>query len=243
MIHESVQIGRYAVIEEGVSIGAGSVIGHHAVIHAGSILGEGVRVDDFACIGKKPSRAANSAVTSEDPLPPCVIGAYCILGTHTVIYRGATLGERCLAADYAVVREDVFVGEGSILGKGVTIENHSRIGCWTKIQTNAYITAYSEIGNHCFIAPGVVTSNDNFAGRSPERFRHFKGVTVRDGGRIGAGAVILPGKTIGEDGFAAAGSVVTRDIPPGMIAAGNPARLLKEVPADQLLSAQEKLGF
>ena len=62
----------------------------------------------------------------------------------------------------------------------------------------------------CFITPGVVTSNDNFLGRTEERFKHFKGITVKRGGRIGANAVMLPRKVIGEDALVAAGSVVTK---------------------------------
>jgi len=83
-----------------------------------------------------------------------------------------------------------------------------------------------------------VTSNDNFVGRTAERFKHFKGVTVRRGGRIGAGSVILPGITIGEDALVAAGSVVTRDVPPRTIVLGQPAKAWREVPVEQLLEHQ-----
>ena len=72
-----------------------------------------------------------------------------------------------------------------------------------------------------FIAPGVVTSNDNFVGRTQERFKHFKGVTVKKGGRIGAGSVTLPGIVVGEDGLVAAGSVVTRDVPARKVVMGS----------------------
>ena len=84
----------------------------------------------------------------------------------------------------------------------------------------------------------VVTSNDNFAGRTKERFSHFRGVTIENGGRIGAGSVILPGKTIGTDAFVAAGSVVTKDISPKMVAMGSPAREIRPVPEEQLLENQ-----
>ena len=89
-----------------------------------------------------------------------------------------------------------------------------------------------------FIAPGVVTSNDNFAGRGKERFKYFKGVTVKRGVRIGAQATILPGKVIEEEGFVGAGSVVTRDVKARKIYFGNPAREIRDVPAEQLLENQ-----
>ena len=94
------------------------------------------------------------------------------------------------------------------------------------------------VGDDCFIGPCVVTSNDNYVGRTKARFAAFRGVTVLNGGRIGAGAVILPGKTIGEDGLVAAGSVVTHDVPPKRIVAGNPARVLRAVAPEQLLENQ-----
>ncbi len=112
------------------------------------------------------------------------------------------------------------------------------MGSNCKIQTNVYLTAYSEVEDYVFIAPCVVTSNDNYAARSKERFGKFKGVTIKKGGRIGAGAVILPGKIIHEDGFAAAGSLVTRDIEKAKIVAGVPAKIFNDVPKEQLLENQ-----
>ena len=100
------------------------------------------------------------------------------------------------------------------------------------------IAAYSTLEDRVFIAPGVVTSNDNFVGRTAERFKHFKGVTVRKGGRVGAGAVLLPGVTVGEDGLVAAGSVVTSDVPPRTIVRAAPARPWREVPVEQWLENQ-----
>lgn len=231
--------GEYCVVEEGAVIGSGCVVGHHVVVRSDARIGDGVRIDDFACIGKLPMRAANSAVTGNEPVPPASIGAGCIIGTHAVVYAGCEIAAGVLIADHATVREDVIIGEKTIVGRGAAIENHCCIGALCKIETGAYIAAYSKIEDSCFVAPGVVTSNDNFAGRTKERFSAYKGVTVKKGGRIGAGAVILPGRIVGLDGFAAAGSVVTHDIADGTIALGNPARQNKKVPENQLLKNQE----
>jgi acetyltransferase-like isoleucine patch superfamily enzyme len=67
---------------------------------------------------------------------------------------------------------------------------------------------------------------------------HFRGVTIKRGGRVGAQATILPGRFIHEDGFVAAGSVVTKDVEERKIVAGNPAKVLRDVPEDQLLRNQ-----
>lgn len=74
-----------------------------------------------------------------------------------------------------------------------------------------YITAYTNIGEHCFIAPMVTTTNDNFMGRTQERFKHISGANIQDGARVGGGSILLPGVTVAEESFIAAGAVVTKD--------------------------------
>ena len=142
-------------------------------------------------------------------------------------------------ADLSTVRENVTIGDFTIVGRGVAIENFCKIGRYVKLETNVYVTAYSEIEDRVFVAPCVATSNDNYAGRWSERTKYYRGVTVKTGGRIAVNSTILPGKVIGPDGMAAGGAVVTRDVPEGTIVCGNPARTLREVPDNQLLKNQE----
>lgn len=236
---KGIKVGEFCVIGAKVKVGAGCVIGNGAVIHEGSEIGANVRIDDCAVIGKQPMRAANSAVTKEQALPPAKIGDNCIIGTSVVIYAGSALGNRVLVADLSTVRENVTVGDFTIVGRGVAIENFCKIGSYCKLETNAYITAYSELEDRVFVAPCVATSNDNFVGRTKERFKHFKGITVKKGGRIGVNATILPGKIIAEDTLVAAGALVTKDTPARKIVAGVPAKELREVPKEQLLENQE----
>ena len=237
-VGEGTQLGFGVVIEEGVSIGRDCRIGHHVVLRAGTVVGAEVRLDDFVSIGKWPLRAVNSILKPSQDLPPAQIGAGSLGGTGATIYRGASLGANVLVADQASVRERVTVGAFTIVGRGVVIENDCQVGRYCKLETEAYITAYSVLEDRVFIAPQVTTTNDRFIGRTEERFQHFKGVTVRRGGRIGAGAVILPGLTVGADALVAAGAVLTKDAPPRMVLLGSPARVLREVPAEQLLENQ-----
>ncbi len=231
-------VGEFCVIADDVTIGDNCQVGHHVVIHAGSQIGNNVRIDDHAVVGKEPMRAANTAVTKEQQLPPTKIGDRCILGTSAVVYRGAAVGEKVLIADGATVRENVTIGDFTIVGRGVAIENYCTIGRYCKLETNVYITAYSELGDRVFVAPCVATSNDNFVGRTEERFKHFKGVIAERGARIGVNATILPGKRIGADTLVAAGAVVTKDAPPKKIVAGMPAKEFRDVPEEQLLDNQ-----
>jgi acetyltransferase-like isoleucine patch superfamily enzyme len=97
------------------------------------------------------------------------------------------------------------------------------------------VTAYSTLEEDVFIAPCVVTTNDNFMGRTERRHELRKGPTIRRGARIGGGAVLLPGIEIGEEAFVGAGAVVLRDVPPRALVVGNPARQLRDVPDEELL--------
>lgn len=232
------KIGYGAVIGENVVIGEGCVIGNHVVIHADTHLGNRIRIDDHTVVGKYPMRAANSATTSDKELPPCNIGDECIIGTGTVIYRGATLGRRVLVADLATVREEVAVGDFTIVGRGAAIENKCTIGRYCKLETNVYITAYSELADRVFVAPCVATSNDNFVGRTEKRFSQYKGIIAEKGARIGVNATILPGKRIGKDALVAAGALITKDVPEKRIFAGVPAKDFGPVPEEELLENQ-----
>jgi acetyltransferase-like isoleucine patch superfamily enzyme len=237
-VGDGTTFGEHCVVGPGVTIGTGCAIGNFVVIHGGTRLGNDVRVDDHATLGKLPMKAANSATTKDQELPPLTVGDTCIVGTGVVLYRGATIDAKVLMADFATVRENVTIGRGTIVGRGVTVENFCVVGIYCKLESECYITAYSTLEDRVFVAPGVVTSNDNYVGRTAERFKHFKGVTVRKGGRIGAGSVILPGVTIGADALVAAGSVVTRDVPPRTIVMGAPAKPVREVPVEQWLENQ-----
>jgi acetyltransferase-like isoleucine patch superfamily enzyme len=168
-------------------------------------------------------------------MQPAVIGDYCQIGANVIIYAQCALGDKNLVADMATIRENVTIGELNIIGRNVTIENYCEIGSRNKFETNCYITAYSKVEDYCFVAPCVATSNDNFMGRDAERFKHFKGVTIKTGGRLGVNSTVLPGKVISSDGMVAAGSVVTRDVPENTVVLGSPARLVGEVTEAQRL--------
>ncbi|MHA6483233.1 acyltransferase [Paenibacillus sp. strain BS8-2] len=232
-------IGENVILGRGVVVGVRVMIGNGVVIHEDTVIGDDVRIHDNAVVGKLPMKAKTSATTTEGTtLTPAIIENGCTIGTGAIVYRGAHLSHDVFVADLATVRERVHVGEATIIGRGVAIENDCSIGARCKLETNSYICAYSVVEDDVFIAPCVVTTNDNYLARTNGRFSQFKGVTVKQGGRIGANATILPGKVIHQDGVVAAGSVVTKDVPARTIVAGNPARKLRDVPEEQWLEKQ-----
>ncbi len=209
-----------------------------AIVYPGTVLGEGVKVLENAVVGKQPTLSPRSTAKRE-PLPPTVIGAGTIVSTGAIVFAGSSIGERVILGDQSCVRERVAIGDDVVVGRGSLVENDTTIGAMTKIQADAYITAYSTLEEHVFIAPCVVTTNDNWMGRTEKRFGNIKGPTIRRGARIGGGAILCPAIEIGEDAFVGAGAVVTKDVPPRVVVVGSPARVLRDVPEDELLDAAD----
>ena len=207
-----------------------------ALVYEGTVLGEGVKVLEGAVVGKQPTLSPRSTAKRE-PLPPTTIGDGTIVSTGAIVFAGSTIGARVILGDQSCVRERVKVGDDVVLGRGSLIENDTTVGARTKIQAEAYVTAYTTVEEDVFIAPCVVTTNDNFMGRTEQRLALLKGPTIRRGARVGGGAILCPGIEIGEEAFVGAGAVVTKDVPPRKLVVGNPARVLRDVPDEELLTS------
>jgi acetyltransferase-like isoleucine patch superfamily enzyme len=221
-------------VEPRASRGVRADVHPSATVYPGTLLGDGVRVLENAVVGKQPALSPRSTATRE-PLPPTEIGAGTIVSTGAIVFAGSRIGARVILGDQSCVRERVTIGDDVVLGRGSLVENDTTIGAMARIQADAYITAYSTLEERVFIAPCVVTTNDNYMGRTDRRLEQMRGPTIRRGARVGGGAVLCPGIEIGEEAFVGAGSVVTKDVPARVIVVGNPARVLRDVPEDELL--------
>jgi acetyltransferase-like isoleucine patch superfamily enzyme len=206
-----------------------------AIVYEGTVLGEGVRVLENAVVGKQPSLGASSTAKRE-PLPPARIGDGTVISTGAIVFAGSTVGANCIVGDQSCIRERVRMADDCVLGRGSLIENDTTVGTGTRIQAEAYITAYSTLEEDVFIAPCVVTTNDNFMGRTERRRELMKGPTIRRSARVGGGAVICPGVEIGTEAYVGAGAVVTKDVPPRKLVVGSPARVVRDVAEDELRS-------
>src|SRR3954454_16490739 len=211
-----------------------SEIAETAIVFPGTVIGEGCKILDHAVVGKQPTLSPRSTAKRED-LPPLVLGAGAMVSTGVDAFAETAVGERVILGDQTWVRERCTIGDDVVIGRGSLVENDTSVGALTKIQAHAYITAYSELEDNVFIAPCVITTNDNFMGRTEKRHELMKGPTIRRGARVGGGAVLLPGIEIGEEAFVGAGAVVIRDVPPKAVVVGNPARQIREVPEEELL--------
>ena len=208
-----------------------------AIVYPGTILGEGVKVLEYAVVGKQPVLSPRSTSRASEPLEPTRIGDGTVVSTGAIVFAGSTIGARVILGDQSCVRERVRIGDDVVLGRGSLVENDTTVGALSRIQADAYITSHSTLEDNVFIAPCVVTTNDNFMGRTERRHALTKGPTIRRGARVGGGAILCPGVEIGEEAFVGAGAVVTKDVPAGVVVVGSPARALRDVPEDELLGA------
>lgn len=126
------------------------------------------------------------------------------------------------------VRENASIGAGCIVSKDVYVDTGVTIGDRCKIQNSVSVYQGVTIGNEVFVGPNACFTND----RVPRAFNAAWQVTptvVKDGASIGANATVICGVTIGEYAMVAAGSVVTRDVPPYTLVMGNPARAVARI--------------
>jgi acetyltransferase-like isoleucine patch superfamily enzyme len=172
-----------------------------------------------------------------------VVGGRCILRSGTVIYEEAVIGDNVQTAHNVIIREYVTVGDNCIFGNGTVVREHSKLGNNVRIMDYVIISEAAQIGENVFIGPNVsftagrhMTAALEASGAMTaeerdelEGFPYLKdpSVIVEDEVRIGANAVILAGVRLGKACVIAAGAVVSTDVPPGALFAGNPARMLK----------------
>jgi len=219
-------LGEDVQIADDVSFGAG------VIVHAGTIVGAGCTIEDRALLGKRPRLASSSAAHGDVGRLRIAEGVTVCSGA--VVFAGATLGEQAIVGDQSFVRERSSVGAGSVIGRGSVVDNDVTVGARVRVQSNVYLTAFTIVEDDVFVGPGVVTTNDDTMARHPPG-APLLGATLRRACRIGGGAVLTPGVEIGEEAFVAAGALVTSDVPARVVVMGAPARVVREVPDEDLL--------
>jgi acetyltransferase-like isoleucine patch superfamily enzyme len=177
-------------------------------------LGEGTLVEPNVCVGFRYHPACG----------PARVGKHGILRMGTIIYGDVTIGDFFQSGNYAIVRAKVVMGDYCTLCNHSTLEGIVRLGTGVRIMSHTYIPSRTWVGDHVFIGPGVTFLNDRLPGRT-EVMETPRGATLEDDVMVGGGCTIMAGVTIGERSFIAAGTVVTRDVPPCSLVRGVPGRV------------------
>ena len=183
-------------------------------------LGDGAIVDETATIGLPPAGAADGEL-------PTVIGPGASIRSHTVVYAGTTIGAGFNTGHGALVRE----GQRPRRRRLRRNERCARVRQPRRDRVRIHTGCFLEncvVEDDVFLGPHVVFTDDPHP--ACPRYRDcVGGATVRRQASIGANVTVLPGIEIGERALVGAGSVVTENVPAGMVVAGNPARVVKKV--------------
>ncbi|MGQ9639616.1 MAG: DapH/DapD/GlmU-related protein [Candidatus Bathyarchaeia archaeon] len=225
-IGPEVRIVGHARLEKNVWLDSYVTILGEVVIGKASYVGSG-------CIIGHPKRQEIMRITGEmvgaDVGGHSVIGKRCIVRSGSVIYTDFVSGDDVEMGHDVLLREGVSVGDGSMIGSKVVIDGETIVGRGVSIQTGAYICRASKIEDFVFIGPNCVFTNDKYAMQKEVK---LKGPTIKMGASIGANSTLMPGIVVGEGSIIGAQAIVTRDVPPGTVYVGVPARRLRRVPKD-----------
>jgi len=184
-------------------------------------LGKGAKIYEPVTLGF-PSRERYG----QGGFKGATIGDGAVIRSGSVIYCDVTIGDDFSAGHNVVIREYTEIGDRVMVGSGTIIEGDTVIGDDVRLQSMVYIPTGTAIGDRVFIGPNAVLTNDRYP---PARHEDLDAPVICDGAVIGANSTLLPGVVIGGGGMVAAGAVVTKDVPPGMLAIGVPAGI-REMP-------------
>jgi acetyltransferase-like isoleucine patch superfamily enzyme len=158
-----------------------------------------------------------------------------LAGSYQVIADDVTLGERVRLSSF-INLYGCDIGDDTTIGAFVEIQRGAKVGARCKVSSHSFLCDGVTIEDECFIGHGVMFTNDRIpratsAGGNLQTANDWSllTTTVRFGASIGSGAVIMGGIEIGPRALVGAGAVVTRDVPPAMLAVGVPARIVGPV--------------
>jgi acetyltransferase-like isoleucine patch superfamily enzyme len=190
-------------------------------VYQNVVLGPGSLVEEYCILGAPPRGARDGELAT-------TVGQGAMIRSHTVIYAGNTIGHNFQSGNKVNIRELNRIGDNVSVGTLSVIEHHVEIGNNVRIHTQAFIPEFSVLEDGCWIGPNVVLTNAKYP-LAPGVKNQLAGPVIRKGAKIGANATLLPGVIIGENALVGAGAVVVRDVPPGCVVAGNPARVIRQI--------------
>lgn len=184
-------------------------IGRGSVIHGPAVLGQPPR-------GAEPGQL------------PLTIGPGATIRPFTTIYAGNRIGRDFQSGQGASIRENNIIGAGVSVGTNAVLEFENKIGHHCRIHSGCFLEMVA-LGRYVFVGPNTVFTDDPHPMNCPRYKECGGGAVVAPLAKIGANCTFLPAVKIGRGALIGAGSVVASDIPAMVVAAGNPARVIKSV--------------
>ena len=184
-------------------------------------LGFDCMIEDFAIIGAPPRGYEAGDL-------PTIIGDYAVIRSHTVIYAGNTIGHNFQTGNKANIRELNNIGNDVSIGTLSVIEHHIKIGNGVRIHTQVFIPEHTILEHASWVGPNVVLTNARYP-KSIHVKEQITGCYIETHAILGANCTLLPGTRIGQWAIVGAGSVVTKDVSPKTVVAGNPARIINTI--------------
>jgi acetyltransferase-like isoleucine patch superfamily enzyme len=197
------------------------MISKTAVIYPNVRLGDNCVVEDFVIIGKTPMGIHDDKLET-------VIGTNAVIRSHTVIYAGNMIGDHFSTGHHVMIREKNVIGNRVSIGTGTVLEHHISLGDDVRIHSQAFIPEYTTAEEGAWIGPKVTITNARYP-RSTGVKETLAGAQIKKHAKIGANSTLLPGVVLGENCLIGAGAVVTQDVLPGKVVAGNPARIVNDI--------------
>ena len=182
------------------------------------MLGDNVIIEDFCIIGIPVIGGASSKTE---------IGDNSIIRAGTYIYAGNKIGHNFTSGNKVNIRENNNIGNNVSIGTLSVIEHNINIGDSARIHSQVFIPEYSILESNCWIGHNVVLTNSKYPNH-PSSKENLQGVRIMQDAKIGANSTILPGVVVGKSSLIGAGTLVTKNVPNGVVVAGNPFTILRK---------------
>ena len=153
---------------------------------------------------------------------PLKIGSNARIRSHSILYAGSQIGDNLVTGHHVTIRENMKIGIDFQLVTLSDLQGESIIGDYVKLHSNVHIGQVSKIGNFVWIFPFTVLTNDPH----PPSDGFTKGPEISDFAVIAVNCVIFPNVKVGKDTLVGAGCVLTKDLPDGQVAVGNPSKIV-----------------
>lgn len=206
LIHPSSYVSPKAKLGDDVEIGPFSIV------HENAILGNRVKIGSYCELGISTPLGDGT---------PLIIGDDSLIRSHSVFYESSSFGPGLTTGHRVTVREKTIAGAGFQIGTLSEIQGDCSVGDYVRFQSNVFVGKKTTIGNFVWVLPYVVLTNDP---TPPSNV--LMGCTIEDYASISAASVVLAGVTVGHHSLVAAQACVTKNVPPNMVVAGVPARVV-----------------